>query len=73
MQILKMKFTLLLDCAPLNDIRKEILQKIESKYLNIKLLDNKNKFIWLLSNEDRHVYNQLYSQTCINRTLNNVM
>ena len=40
MQILKMKFTLLLDCAPLNDIRKEILQKIESKYLNIKLLDN---------------------------------
>ena len=50
----------LLSCQKTEKIRKEILNEIEDKFTNIKALDNKSKFVWILSAEDYYVYNQLY-------------
>ena len=49
----------LLECPKLANSRCEILERIYNKYINIKLLDSKSKFIWLLSAEDHFVYSQL--------------
>ena len=50
----------LLTCQKSNKVRKEILDQIEDKFTNLKSLDNKSKFLWLLSADDYYVYNQLH-------------
>ena len=42
----------LLECPSLADTRRETLSEIESRFSNLKFLDNRNKFIWLFSADD---------------------
>ena len=52
----------LLECpSDTSQIRREILDQIESRFLNLKFLDNTSKFVWLLSVDDHYIYNQLYA------------
>jgi len=53
----------LLECPSLAiaNTRREILDQIESRFSNLKFLDNKSKFVWLLSADDHYIYNQLYA------------
>ena len=44
-----------------SQIRSEILDQIESRFLNLKFLDNTSKFVWLLSADDHYIYKQLYA------------
>ena len=50
-----------LECPSLANIRREILDQIESRFSNLKFLDNKSKFVWLLSADDHYIYNQFYA------------
>jgi hypothetical protein len=50
-----------LECPSLANTRREILDKIESHFSNLKFFDNKSKFVWLLSADDHYIYNQLYT------------
>jgi hypothetical protein len=51
----------LLECPSLANTRREILDQIESRFSNLKFLENKSKFVWLLSADDHYFYNQLYA------------
>ena len=42
----------LLQCPILNSLRTEAMQQISDICKNVASLDNKSKFIWLLSNEN---------------------
>lgn len=50
----------LLKCEPLENERKEILEIISNKYKNFSSLNIDNKFVWLLSSEDKFVITNLY-------------
>ena len=47
----------LLQCPILNSFRTEAMQQISDICKNFKTLDNKSKFIWLLSNENIIIIN----------------
>ena len=51
----------LLECPSLHLARNDILHVIETKYTGIRSLDNKAKFVWLMSAEDPFVYKHLHS------------
>ena len=55
------KIHFLLECPSLANTRREILDQIESRFSNLKFLDIKSKFVWLLSADDHYIYNQLYA------------
>ena len=42
----------LLECPVLETSRHNIIKQLENKFKNLKHLDNKSKFIWLMSAED---------------------
>ena len=42
----------LLECPVLETSRHDIIKELENKFKNLKHLDNKSKFIWLMSAED---------------------
>ena len=45
----------LLQCPKLETERLEFIKNISSRFINFKYLDEKSKFIWLMSNEDHFV------------------
>ncbi|MCG8431402.1 MAG: hypothetical protein MJA29_09555, partial [Candidatus Omnitrophica bacterium] len=49
----------LLECSNYNGLRKEFFSKVENKCKNFSALTSKNKFIWLLSNDDPDICNLL--------------
>ena len=52
-----MKYIFLLHCPILNSFRTEAMQQISDICKNFASLDNKSKFIWLLSNENIIIIN----------------
>jgi hypothetical protein len=64
----------LLECPSLANTRRDILDQIESRFSNLKFLDNKSKFVWLLSVDDHYIYNQLYALlTKLNNKRNDIL
>jgi len=49
-----------LECPVLETSRHDIIKELENKFKNLKYLDNKSKFIWLMSAEDKYIYDKLY-------------
>lgn len=50
----------LLKCNKLDNIRKQVTDKINDKYKNFQALDLQGKFVWLLSSEDHFILDHLY-------------
>ena len=50
----------LLECPNTEQIRKTILNDIFYRYPNLKNLNNKELFIWLLSAEENYIYQKIY-------------
>ena len=50
----------LLECPELHVARQDTLTLIYEHFPNVRDLDNRSKFIWLMSAEDSFIYNKLY-------------
>ena len=50
----------LLECPVLETSRHDIIKELENKFKNLKYLDNKSKLTWLMSAEDKYIYDKLY-------------
>ena len=48
------------ECHHLISARSDIIKTLENKYKNFESLDNASKFLWIMSAEDKFIYNQLY-------------
>jgi hypothetical protein len=60
---------LLLQCTILNSFRTEAMQQISDICKNFATLDNKSKFIWLLSNENIIIINTQFISILLSRSV----